>query len=67
MATKYTKIDQMAVKYSNIFHCNTLQNLPKTGIFGSKICHLATQPSKKMKLKNMGEIRTSKVRFPGDF
>jgi hypothetical protein len=23
------KIDQMAIKYTNIFHCKTLQNLPK--------------------------------------
>jgi hypothetical protein len=52
MATKYTqwpqnrpngsKIDQMAIKYANIFHCQALHNLPKIGIFGLKICHLAT-------------------------
>jgi hypothetical protein len=38
MTTKYTqwpqnilncrKIDQMAIKYTNFFHCKTLQNLP---------------------------------------
>jgi hypothetical protein len=45
-ATKYVphsrKIDQMAIKCSNIFHCKTLQNLPELGFFGLKICHLAT-------------------------
>jgi hypothetical protein len=25
------KIHQMAVNYTNIFHCKTLQNLPKLG------------------------------------
>jgi hypothetical protein len=39
MATKYTKlpndrkIDQIAIKYTNIFHHKTLQNLPKLGFF----------------------------------
>jgi hypothetical protein len=33
------KIDQMSITYSNIFHWETLQNLPKSGL---KICHLAT-------------------------
>jgi hypothetical protein len=52
MTTKFTKspsnlpigrkIYQIAVKYTNIFHYNTLQNLPKSGIFGLKIYHLAT-------------------------
>jgi hypothetical protein len=28
MAARYTKIDNMAIKYTNIFHCKTLQNLP---------------------------------------
>jgi hypothetical protein len=32
----------MVIKYTNIFHCKTLQNLPKLGFFGLKICHLAT-------------------------
>jgi hypothetical protein len=41
MTTKYTKwpysisngrkIDQMVIKYTNIFNCKTLQNLPKLG------------------------------------
>jgi hypothetical protein len=34
-------IDQIAIKYVNIFRFKTLQNLPKIGIFGLKICHLA--------------------------
>jgi hypothetical protein len=43
MATKYTewpqnipdgrKIDQLAIKYTNIIHCKILQNLPKLGFF----------------------------------
>jgi hypothetical protein len=28
---KDCKIDPMAIKYTNIFHCKTLQNLPKLG------------------------------------
>jgi hypothetical protein len=36
-----SKIDQMAMKYTSIFHCQTLQNLPKLGFFGLKIYHLA--------------------------
>jgi hypothetical protein len=36
------KIDQMTVKFTNIFHFKTLQNLPKFGLFGLKIYHLAT-------------------------
>jgi hypothetical protein len=27
------KIDQMVIKYTNIVHCKTLQNLPKSGFF----------------------------------
>jgi hypothetical protein len=37
-----SKIDQMAITYTNIFHCKALQNLPKLGFLGLKICHLAT-------------------------
>jgi hypothetical protein len=42
MATKYTihiatqYVDQMDIKYTNIFHCKALQNLPKSRIFGLK-------------------------------
>jgi hypothetical protein len=36
------KIDQMDMKYTNIFLCKTLQSLPKRMIFGLKISHLAT-------------------------
>jgi hypothetical protein len=46
----YRKIYQMAVKYvflmtinyTNIFHSEALQNVPKLGFFGLKIYHLAT-------------------------
>jgi hypothetical protein len=38
----------MAIKYTNIFHCKTLQNLPKLGFFGLKICHLATPVSQRL-------------------
>jgi hypothetical protein len=36
------KRDPMETKFTNIFQCKTLQNLPKIGIFGLKIYHLAT-------------------------
>jgi hypothetical protein len=36
------KMDQMAIKYLNIFHFRILQNLPKLGFQGLKIYHLAT-------------------------
>jgi hypothetical protein len=26
------KVDQMTINYTNIVHCKTLQNLPKSGI-----------------------------------
>jgi hypothetical protein len=32
----------MDVKYTNNFHCKTVQNLPNFGIFGLKRNHLAT-------------------------
>jgi hypothetical protein len=32
----------MVTKYTKIFHCKTLQNLPEIGIFGLKTNHLAT-------------------------
>jgi hypothetical protein len=36
------KIEQIFIKYTNIFHCQTLQNLSKIDIFGRKVYHLAT-------------------------
>jgi hypothetical protein len=35
-------MDQVSIKYNIIFHCKTLQNLPKFGFFGLKTNHLAT-------------------------
>jgi hypothetical protein len=32
----------MAIKYANIFQCNTLQNIPKLGFFGLKIYKVTT-------------------------
>jgi hypothetical protein len=32
----------MTTKYTNILHCKTLKNLPKFGILGLKIYHVAT-------------------------
>jgi hypothetical protein len=29
--------------HTSTFHRKTLQDLPKSGLFGLKICHLATQ------------------------
>jgi hypothetical protein len=36
------EIYQTDIKYTNIIHCKTLQNLPKIWNFGLKIYHLAT-------------------------
>jgi hypothetical protein len=36
------KIFLMVIRYTNIFHSKAFQNLPKIGIFGLKINHLAT-------------------------
>jgi hypothetical protein len=41
------KIDQMAIKYTNISHRKALQNLPKVGFLVSKyMYHLATLEGK---------------------
>jgi hypothetical protein len=32
----------MAIKHTSIFYCKTLQKFTQIGIFGLKICHLAT-------------------------
>jgi hypothetical protein len=32
----------MVIKYTKIFYCKTLKNLPKFGFFGLKTNHLAT-------------------------
>jgi hypothetical protein len=32
----------MVINYTNIFHYRALQNIPKFGVFGLKINHLAT-------------------------
>jgi hypothetical protein len=45
MAVTYTKWP----KNINIFHCKTLQNLPKFGFFGLKIYHLATLAQREKK------------------
>jgi hypothetical protein len=37
-----SKIDRMSMKYTKIFLCRALQNLPKLGFLVCKICHLAT-------------------------
>jgi hypothetical protein len=37
------KLDQMAIKYTNIFNHNALQNLHNFGIFDLKTDHLAIQ------------------------
>jgi hypothetical protein len=40
----------MAIIYTNILHFQTLQNLPKLGIFGLKTLHLATLAPTEIKL-----------------
>jgi hypothetical protein len=42
---------KMAIKYTNIFHRKTFQNLPKFELFCLKICHLATLISSATKNK----------------
>jgi hypothetical protein len=48
VATKYigipniSKNDQMAIKYTNIFHCKTPPKFAQNWIFGLKTNHLAT-------------------------
>jgi hypothetical protein len=44
-ALKYTygsQTDKLSLKFTSIFHCKTLQNLPKLAVFGLKIGRLAT-------------------------
>jgi hypothetical protein len=36
------KIGLMAIKYINLFHGKTPKKFPQIGIFGLKMCHLAT-------------------------
>jgi hypothetical protein len=38
------EMDQTALKYTNIFHCKTLTNVPKLGTLAIKIYHLAALP-----------------------
>jgi hypothetical protein len=35
-------MDQVSIKYTSIFRCKSLQNLPKFGYFGFKTNHLAS-------------------------
>jgi hypothetical protein len=49
----------MAVKYTNIYHSKALQNVPISGIFGSKTNHLATlQSSKKIVTMRTSALET---------
>jgi hypothetical protein len=34
--TKDRKMDQVSIKYTNFFHCKTIQNLPKFGFLVGK-------------------------------
>jgi hypothetical protein len=43
-------IDQMATKYTNIFHCKTLQNLPKLGFLVRKYAVCIWQPRSNMEI-----------------
>jgi hypothetical protein len=40
----------MAIKYTNIVHYKTVENLPKLGFFGLKIYHLATLLSRRARM-----------------
>jgi hypothetical protein len=62
-ATKYTKsckIDHMATKYINFFHCKTLQNILKLGFLGLKICHLATLAKSRVYIRVVFYIHTNR-------
>jgi hypothetical protein len=73
MATKCTKrtlniqfgckIDQLAIKNANIFHCKTLQNLPKLVFFGLKIYHLARLLS--LRIAGLGRLPAQLLFPPG--
>jgi hypothetical protein len=49
MTIKSTKLDQMAIKYTNIFRCKPLQNLPKFGFLVGKFA--TWQPWRRRKEK----------------
>jgi hypothetical protein len=59
----------MAIKFTNTFHCMTLENFPKFGFFGLKIYHLATlhltavnfKPGKRGSLLGPAQSRKSMV------
>jgi hypothetical protein len=45
----------MTIKYTTIFHSKALQNLPKIGIFGLQIHHLATLDWTEKKMAPLNE------------
>jgi hypothetical protein len=52
----------MVIKYTNIYHSNALQNIPKFGIFGLKINHLATLICTYTRATKMDEISSEHSR-----
>jgi hypothetical protein len=53
----------MAITYTNIFPCKTLQKFAQIGIFGSKINHLATL-AERLKTKKVNQLAVH-VRLTG--
>jgi hypothetical protein len=64
----------MVIKFTHIFLCNTLQNLPKIGFFGLKIFHLATLGDTQKKMVNNKSVKflllgefAREINFPKKF
>jgi hypothetical protein len=57
---KGRKIDQMAIKHTNIFHCKSHPEFTQIWIFGLKICHLATLLATTIKPKNCKSAEEAK-------
>jgi hypothetical protein len=53
----------MAKEYTNLFHSNTLQNLPKVGFIGLKVYHLATVVSTRKYQKIGFSLKILKIGF----
>jgi hypothetical protein len=55
----------MTIKYTNIFHSMAIQNIPKIGIFGIQIYHLATQATHRIGVNVSFKIRLKRGRQRG--
>jgi hypothetical protein len=61
-------VGQMAIKYTNIFHCKNPQKFTQIGMFGSKRCHLATLASRSSNyLRTGGDVSTDCINNFAEF